>query len=115
MDEGLLAFRRVQCSLKKCFENCELSTIKSLATHAVCYGHMDAIRNGFNGNLHISFNIGALTGGSHYNVGLAIGENTLLFHPGLPGGGFRVAGARWLFKREYGFYAVCKCITSYKS
>jgi len=67
------------------------------------FGRMDALINGFEGDLHISLNIGAVTGGSNYHVGLAVGQNTLLFHPLHPGGALRVNGPGGFSNMNMGF------------
>ena len=67
------------------------------------FGRMDALINGFDGDLHISLGIGALTGGSNYHVGLIIGLITLLFHPLPPGGAFFVKGPGGFTNMDMGF------------
>ncbi|MBC8552984.1 MAG: PEP-CTERM sorting domain-containing protein [Candidatus Brocadiales bacterium] len=65
--------------------------------------HMDADINGFGGDILISGDVGALTGGGNYNVGMEIGDNTIVFHPGLSGGAFRVEGDGGFGNTNIGF------------
>ena len=60
---------------------------------AVGAGFVDSLTvRGFAGDLIIDLDIGADPGSVQYNVGLAIGSNRLIFHPGFAGGAFRVDG-----------------------
>lgn len=47
----------------------------------------------FTGPFFIEADITKTSGGGSYNVGLLIGPNRIVFHPGLGGGAFRVEGA----------------------
>ena len=63
--------------------------------------------NGFSaavqGTLKITADIGATLSNGNYNVGLAIGGNNIVFHPGLAGSAFRVEGAGGFGNTNIGF------------
>ena len=71
-------------------------------------GHMDVIMNGFNSDLHISVDLGAIQGGGGYPASLMIGQNNIIFHPGYdwpgnPRGAFRVEGPGGFGNIDMGF------------
>ena len=62
-----------------------------------------ATRDGFAGELVVSALVGADNSNGNYNVGLQIGENAVVFHPGLAGGAFRVEGTGGFGNQNIGF------------
>jgi len=60
-------------------------------------------KTGFAGDLLIQLGVGKNPGGGNANVGLAIGGNRLVFHPGYGGGAFRVEGAGGFGNQGMGF------------
>jgi len=58
---------------------------------------------GFVGDLLLQLDVGKNPGGSSANVGLGIGANRLVFHPGYSGGAFRVEGPGGFGNRNMGF------------
>ncbi len=59
---------------------------------------------GFGGNILISAEVGARTNSpGGFNVGLTIGQNNIVFHPGLGGGAFRVEGPGGFGNTNVGF------------
>lgn len=65
--------------------------------------------NGFAGDLRVTLDVGKNPGGPDFNVGLRIGDNRLVFHPGFfgdggaPPGSFRVEGPGGFGNRHIGF------------
>lgn len=55
------------------------------------------------GQLKITADIGATLSNGNYNVGLTIGGNNIVFHPGLAGSAFRVDGAGGFGNTNIGF------------
>ncbi len=60
-------------------------------------------RVGFSGDLVITADLGMTPGGPDMNTGLRIGGNNILFHPGYPGGAFRVEGPGGFSNQNMGF------------
>jgi len=58
---------------------------------------------GFPGDLLIQLDLGKVPGGGSSNVGLRIGGNRLVFHPGYGGGAFRVEGNGGFGNTNMGF------------
>lgn len=65
---------------------------------------------GFAGDLIITANLTNMTASGNYNVGISVGANQILFHPGfagtsaaLPQGSFRVDGPNGFANRNMGF------------
>ncbi len=61
------------------------------------------LTDGLTGAFEVSALVGADNSGGSYNVGLAIGENNIVFHPGLGGGAFRVEGPGGFGNTNVGF------------
>jgi hypothetical protein len=59
--------------------------------------------SGYTGDITIEVDLGTTPGGAHYNTGLIIGDNRLLFHPNLSSGEFRVEGPGGYFNESMGF------------
>jgi len=53
--------------------------------------------------LHIQADVGATLDNGAFNVGLQIGQNNLVFHPGFGGGAFRVEGPGGFWNTNMGF------------
>ena len=64
-----------------------------------------ATRPGFAGEVIISADISALSSNGNYNVGLVVGGNTVVFHPGFAGlpGALRVGGTSGFGNQDMGF------------
>jgi len=62
------------------------------------------LTDGVTGEFELSALVGADNSGGSYNVGLTIGENSIVFHPGFGGGGaFRVNGPGGFGNQNMGF------------
>jgi len=60
--------------------------------------------SGIGGDVTYSLDIGALDNNGAYNVGLQLGENRIVFHPGFPtGGALRVEGPGGFGNQDMGF------------
>ncbi|MEM7403778.1 MAG: hypothetical protein AAF458_00735 [Pseudomonadota bacterium] len=71
---------------------------------AVGAGFVDTFSiRGFAGDLTIELDLGADPGSVQYNVGMAIGDNRLIFHPGFAGGAFRVDGPGGFGNTDMGY------------
>ncbi len=66
-------------------------------------GNTMTTKFGFPGDLLIQLEVGKNPGGGSANVGLTIGGNRLVFHPGYSGGAFRVEGAGGFGNQNMGF------------
>jgi len=61
------------------------------------------LTDGYGGAFELSALVGADNSGGSYNVGVTIGENNIVFHPGLAGGAFRVEGPGGFGNTNVGF------------
>ncbi len=61
------------------------------------------LTDGYDGAFELTALVGADNSNGSYNVGLTIGENNIVFHPGLGGGAFRVEGPGGFGNTNVGF------------
>lgn len=66
-------------------------------------GNTMTTKVGFPGDILIQLGVGKNPGGGSANVGLTIGANRLVFHPGYSGGAFRVEGPGGFGNQNMGF------------
>ena len=61
------------------------------------------LTSGFPDKFEMTGLVGAEVGGGSYNVGFTVGENDIVFHPGLSGGLLRVEGPGGFWNTDVGF------------